>query len=538
MLGKKKQYVITITQTSDEVNELVGKLALELNQMQQLGVSILSGFVVTSTAFDDFLVANDLVSFIAPRINDLNYNDEFTVKKASEEIRQIIASSVVPDMVKNPILKAYAGLSGFIESFVSVQASPIDSKLDEKKYHKPLMLTNIKGADLLMDSLKQSWAEFFSEAALAYRAGIGYEGYLTEALIIQKMPHAELSGKILTVNSHDHDPEVLEVQAIWGLDENLVGKEITPDSYFYDKKSEAVKEKKIVGQDWMLVRRGRGDSSKPTVRVNISKSLQKKQKLDDKNILGLARVGAVIENYYQKPQEISWIYEAGKTYVTQSRELELDKEPSPVISKDFSAKLQELDAEMAQKKGKQGKTMEGYVAEVQNYQGNSQQSQPALKPLQPQEKPSEVEVVVEPLSKLSSLFSGKGKGKEPVFGLVHHVLKAQDYENLTGDEILVMPELLPDYLDKEKAAKGLIVEKDVGSELLEKVQIPLIYNLNKSAESIEENMVVTLDPESALVLSGAGKKVSQDTLKNLPETAEKAPDATKPGKEPESNIVF
>src|SRR3989338_6512674 len=127
MLGKKKQYVITITQTSDEVNELVGKLALELNQMQQLGVSILSGLVVTYTAFDDFLVANDLVSFIAPRINDLNYNDEFTVKKASEEIRQIIASSVVPDMVKNPILKAYAGLSGFIESFVSVQASPIDS---------------------------------------------------------------------------------------------------------------------------------------------------------------------------------------------------------------------------------------------------------------------------------------------------------------------------------------------------------------------------------------------------------------------------
>jgi len=89
MLGKKKQYVITITQTSDEVNELVGKLALELNQMQQLGVSILSGFVVTSTAFDDFLVANDLVSFIAPRINDLNYNDEFTVKKASEEIEAL-----------------------------------------------------------------------------------------------------------------------------------------------------------------------------------------------------------------------------------------------------------------------------------------------------------------------------------------------------------------------------------------------------------------------------------------------------------------
>ncbi|HLD03151.1 MAG TPA: hypothetical protein VJC17_00060, partial [Candidatus Dojkabacteria bacterium] len=192
----------------------------------------------------------------------------------------------------------------------------------------------------------------------------------------------------------------------------------------------------------------------------------------------------------------------------------LTKESGPVISKDFSAKLQELDTEMALKKGKQGKTMESYVAEVQSSQ----------------EKSSEVEVVVEPISKLSGLNFGKGKGKDPAFGLVHHVLQAQDYDNLTGDEILVVPELLPDYLDKINTVKGLVVEKDVAEDLLEKVQVPLVYNLNKSTENMQENMVVTLDPESAQVLAGAGKKAAPDT--------EKVPETAKPGKEPESNIVF
>ncbi|MEE8471070.1 MAG: phosphoenolpyruvate synthase, partial [Dehalococcoidia bacterium] len=108
---------------------------------------------------------------------------------------------------------------------------------------------------------------------------------------------------------------------VYGLGEAIVSGEATPDHYLVNKESFAILEKQIAKQEWQLVKRPEcGDGIEETnIKISVSDAEREKQKLNEDEIVALAKLGAKIEAHYKFPQDIEWAREDGVLYIVQTR---------------------------------------------------------------------------------------------------------------------------------------------------------------------------------------------------------------------------
>ena len=141
------------------------------------------------------------------------------------------------------------------------------------------------------------------------------------AAVVQQMVQSEKSGVAFTVDPLYQDPNLLAIEAGYGLGELVVSGQITPDTYRVDKTTMKPIDKLISKQTWMLMRGSTGN-----VRADIRDEMQERQKLSDQEMFDLAKICVKIEEHYQFPQDIEWAYEKGNLYITQSRPITTLKE--------------------------------------------------------------------------------------------------------------------------------------------------------------------------------------------------------------------
>jgi len=313
MTNVLKKYVLNLTQISKDDSELVGIKAVSIKEIISQGILVSKGFSVTNTAFDDYLIANDLIGLISEKINGINYSDASAVVSACEDIQASIIKGTMPEIIKKPVIKAYLGLSGLTESHIMLRVSGLNADLDESNYSQNAVMYDVFGEEDLIASIKKLWSMLFTPEALKYRNLIGYEGYLTVGVIVQKVPNPEVSGRVYSQSLLTGDKDTIEVQAIYGLEYPGLTGEIVPDSYFCVEEPESISEKKIVEQEWMFVRSGgkRTSGEESLTRVPISKAWNRKQKLDDKHVLNLVRIQNVLKGVFKKNLEISFVVEGG-----------------------------------------------------------------------------------------------------------------------------------------------------------------------------------------------------------------------------------
>jgi len=340
MLRERKYYLVNLANLSSVNDDDIGSLGIALKHLLSENINIPFGFIITTSAFDDFLVANDLVDFIAPRINDIDYSNLGQIQENSKQIQEAIKNGKFPDLIKDPIEKSYAGLSSFSQANVSLRVSVHNQELSDSLRGTTMSLQNVWGLDDLLENIKQFWAEFFSPSAILYRGKIGYEGFLTESIVAQRSMQAEVSGRLYSVNPTDNDPEFIEIQAIWGMELPEVLNDVVPDSYFFSKKSAQLVEKKIITQDHMFVRKARFDKKEPFLKVQISKMWQNKQKLDNKYLFQLFHYTLTLERIFKKPFIMDWVLESGKICVTDLRDIDINvpvEEKYPLKSQPFES---------------------------------------------------------------------------------------------------------------------------------------------------------------------------------------------------------
>jgi len=491
---QKRQYIVSLSAINHAPIELIGKLATDIEVLQLLSINTPIGFIVTSHAFDDFLIGNDLFDYISPRINDIDYSDEKTIKKASDEIRHAIMNGVFPELVSTPILQSYSNLSGFYDAFVSIHQSPVNEALDEAAYlAEAKVFTNISGPDRLLERIKESWAEIFTPEALKYRVQQSYEGYISKAVVIQRMLQAEINGKMYSYSHYDSNNDVVDVEAFFGLSDPKLWTDLMPDIYTVDKHSQEITEKRISAQEYMFVRKGRTNDKNPIIKIPISKLWYKKQKLDDKFILMVYRYCELLEENFKKPIEASWEFEAGKMYL-----IDLDiKHATNVVESEDSIKKDKVVPLINKKEENKTpkKSIDEYVKEVKTSATGGQ-----------------VTVDVQPIEELHILAQGKGRGEKIVFGLVHLIFTENDLAGLTGDEILVVRNVKPSFIKIFNSVKGLIIQDDIDSSNLLEINVPIISGVEDAFDILQENDVVTIYPQSACIYQGAGKESSDKSV--------------------------
>ncbi len=302
----------------DDVAEVGGKGA-NLGEMTRAGLPVPPGFVVTVEAFRRFQEATGLDREAERRLSGLDVDDSEALNEAAEALQEAVRRGEVPGDVRREIEEAYGELAsreGVEDPAVAVRSSATVE--DTAQYSFAGMFQsflNVRGADALVERVRDCWASSYGARVLFYRIkqGIGTDAAL--AVVVQKMVDSAKAGVLFTVDPATNDPDRLVIEAAWGLGEVVVGGEVNPDRYEVEKDTLATV--RMIGQkDVMLVR---DEETGENVRVELPEEKATAPVLTADEVRELAELGMRDEAHYGVPQDAEWAIEDGRVYLVQTR---------------------------------------------------------------------------------------------------------------------------------------------------------------------------------------------------------------------------
>ncbi len=350
----QEKYVAWFENLGMEDVERVGGKNASLGEMIQTlkeqGIVVPDGFATTAAAYWDFVEANNLNDKVRSLINDLHKKNK-SLATVGKSIRRLFQKEEFPPSVAKEIKARYRELSGRYnadEVDVAVRSSATAEDLPDASFAgQQETFLNISGEDELMAACRKCYASLFTDRAISYREEHGFD-HMKVALSVgvQKMVRSDKagSGVMFSIDTETGFPDVVVINAAWGLGENVVQGTVTPDEYRVFKqplKNDKYRPiiEKIVGdkEKKMIYTTGRSATIK---NVNTNKSERRSFVLNDDEILTLARWACTIESHYAKPMDIEWAKD-GQTeelFIVQARPETVQSQKQAGTLKTYSLK--------------------------------------------------------------------------------------------------------------------------------------------------------------------------------------------------------
>jgi pyruvate, water dikinase len=334
-MTKDNKYIRWFETLSSKDVPLVGGKNASLGEMirrlKKEGIRVPDGFATTSEAYWELLEANQLREKIRDLLGELKKNER-SLEKVGRAIRRMFLKAEFPEELSVAIRNAYSGLCALYkvdEADVAVRSSATAEDLPDASFAgQQETFLNVTGEEELLESCRKCFASLFTDRAIVYRREKGFD-HMKVALSVgvQKMVRSDKSGSgvMFSIDTETGFPDVVVINAAWGLGENVVQGTVTPDEYMVFKplldrkdfqpvidKTPGSKEKKMVYAS---------GGSKATRNIDTSKEERRSFVLSDEEILRLARWACVIEKHYKKPMDIEWAKdgETDKLFIVQAR---------------------------------------------------------------------------------------------------------------------------------------------------------------------------------------------------------------------------
>lgn len=306
------------------LGEMLGKLA-------GMGVPVPAGFAVTAEAYRAFLSENQLGAAIQAELDHF-HRGESDLAQTGSKIRGWILEGNFPEGMREDILAAYVALGeqyGESEADVAVRSSATAEDLPDASFAgQQETYLNVRGADALMEACRKCFASLYTDRAISYRQQKGYADvdiYLS--VCVQKMVRSDrgAAGVMFTLDVDSGFPDVIVIDAAYGLGENVVKGAVSPDEYRVHKK--------LLGKEGVVPIFGKKRGTKDLTMIydeqqgggtqNIPTPVEKRWQyaLTDQQIMQLARWAVAIENHYGKPMDIEWALDGmtGELAILQAR---------------------------------------------------------------------------------------------------------------------------------------------------------------------------------------------------------------------------
>ena len=310
-----------------------GGKGANLGEMYNSGFPVPPGFVITANAYKDFIEVTNIKKEIQEILDKIDYDNYDSIVKAAKDIQTLIKTEEIPKDIKFEIKSAYDSMyktsfelpkkaMDYINAirtppFVAVRSSATAEDLPNASFAgQQETYTNVKGDENVIEAVQKCWASLFTPRAIFYRHKNNFDHFkVLIAVIIQKMVNSDASGIAFTVDPVSENPNLMVIEAGFGLGEAMVGGEVTPDHYVIDKRDFKIVEKKINKKDFMIIR----DPSGHNKKVYLDERTANSQVLTDSQIIELSKIIKRIEDHYHFPQDIEWAREGVKLYIVQSR---------------------------------------------------------------------------------------------------------------------------------------------------------------------------------------------------------------------------
>jgi len=314
---------------------IVGGKNSSLGEMIQhlsvAGIRVPDGFAATAGAYREFLAHNDLDAIIEAQIAVLHEAPD-RLRDVGAAIRSAFEAATVPDALAAELIADYERLSteaGVADLAVAVRSSATAEDLPEASFAgQQESYLNVVGNDALLQAYQDCLTSLFTDRAIAYREENGF-GHLDVALSvgIQRMVRSDRwgAGVMFTLDTESGFPDMVIIDAAWGLGEAVVKGEVDPDRYQVFKPllvhpgAMPVVSHNLGRKEVKIIYATDGKGSTETVDCNPTE--RHARVLDDHDIVTLARWAVIIEDHYERPMDIEWAKDGdtGELFIVQAR---------------------------------------------------------------------------------------------------------------------------------------------------------------------------------------------------------------------------
>lgn len=449
-----------------------------VSALKKEGIRVPDGFALTAEAYWEYVRSNKLEEKILEELARLKKNPKL-LESVGKNIRNLLLAGTFPEIIERVILDGYRELCsryGKKEIDVAVRSSATAEDLPGASFagqHETYL--NIRGEKQLLEACRKCYASLFKDRAISYREQMGFDPMkIALSVGVQKMIRSDKasSGVMFSIDTESGFPRVVEINASWGLGENIVQGSVIPDEYVVFKPVlekrglKPILEKKLGAKEKKLIY-AKGENS--TVNVATSQKEREAFVLSDEEILQLARWACAVEKHYGKPMDMEWAKdgETGELFFVQAR-------PETVQSK-------------------------GAVHAFKTYRL---------------------------LEKGKKLLSGLSVGEGIAAAKACRIKNAANIEQFEEGSILVAEKTDPDWVPIMKKAKGIIT--DTGGRtchaaiVSRELGIPAVIGTEKGTSILKNGQKITLscaEGEEGRVYEGVLKfEESAVDLKDMPKT--------------------
>ena len=299
-------YTLDFKEISHEHFPRVGGKCASLGVMTQAGVAVPPGFAVTTEAYEAMLDHHGLKAEITRHLAGVDPYDLDQIDRAAQAIRIRIRSHRLPEAVEVAIRSAYAALGDIP---VAVRSSATAEDLPDASFAgQPDTYLWVRGADQVVEKVRDCWASLYTTRAVAYREKNRIDQ--TNVLMsvgVQKMVNARAAGVAMSLDPVNGDRTKIVIDACWGLGEMVVSGVVTPDNFTVEKVLEEIIARKISDKHVELV----GDAEKgEAVEREVPDDRRHAQCLSDAEVLAVARLAKRLEKQNKCQQDVEWAIDA------------------------------------------------------------------------------------------------------------------------------------------------------------------------------------------------------------------------------------
>jgi len=319
---------------------IAGGKGANLGELQHVaGISVPDGMAVTTKAYkahiNEGLIEHQgkkitLKEYIDTRLKDLNYEDTIALNQASQDIKDNMEKSEMPQAVTKEITEWYQRLcdeTGIKDVAVAVRSSATAEDMEGAAFAgQQDTYLNVRGIAAVLDAVKRDWASLFTARSIFYRhnQGIPHDQAFLSA-VIQLMIESNKAGTSFGVLLDTGMPGV-DIDSGLGLGEGIVSGTVTGDHYtvIFDTKTNKPKllSQTLGSKLFKFIYKKEADvkAKEGTDLVETTPAEQKKYTLTKKQALMIAKAQMAINNHYGMYMDVEWAIDSnGKLWILQAR---------------------------------------------------------------------------------------------------------------------------------------------------------------------------------------------------------------------------
>lgn len=306
---KSKKNILWFEEINKDDLNIVGGKGANLGELVSIGVRVPEGFVVTSTAFKEFMRESGIWEELQTLLDKTkNITKVSEIQESAKRIQNMIISAHLNKDLEREIIEAYEKLCEIKKeknTKVAIRSSATAEDLPSASFAGMQdTYLYVSTPESVIEHVKKCWASLYTPRAIVYRNQMNIpHRNVYMAVVVQAMVRSKAAGVMFSVNPITGNENEIVIEGTWGLGEAVVSGRVIPDHFVIDKNTKKVLKKQIAEKDIRID----WDPSTGTVKeLPVFPQFRKRPSLSTAEIGVLVDYALKIEKHYGIFMDIEW----------------------------------------------------------------------------------------------------------------------------------------------------------------------------------------------------------------------------------------